>query len=98
MGSSGREGAQTRASGAALRLRRKLVRRGLAQLGLRLAPAAAPARGGLHRAGDLVLAVRADRPVRVQRLGAVDARVLELAQAVRTAQEVALHVVIAVRA
>src|SRR5438552_10524131 len=44
-------------------LRRKLVGCGLAQVGLGLAPAATAARGGLHRAGHLVLAVRADRPL-----------------------------------
>src|SRR3954469_8314966 len=48
------------------------------------APARAPRR---DRARHLGLAVRADRPRRVQRLAAGDARVLELAHAVRAAQE-----------
>src|SRR4051794_18742095 len=60
------------------------------------APAAAP-RLGRH-ARDLGLAVRADLPRRIEWLGAVRARVLELAQAVRAAQEVVLDLVVAVRA
>src|SRR5256714_8046597 len=90
-------GAGPRAGGGSFSPR-NVEGRGLPQLRLGLAAAAAAARGRLHRARDLVLAVRADRPVRVQRLAAADARVLELAQAVRAAQEVGLHVVVAVRA
>src|SRR4051812_27597079 len=65
---------------------------------LGLAPAPPAPRRRLHGARDLVLAERADRPLGIQGLGAVDARVLELAQAVRAAQELRLHEVVAVRA
>src|SRR4029450_6741707 len=66
-------------------------------LGARAAPAPAAARRG-RDARDLGLAVRADPPRRVQRLGAVGARVLELAHAAGAAQEVALDLGVAVRA
>src|SRR5829696_7742605 len=46
----------------------------------------------------LGLAVRAHLPLRLQRPAAARARVLELAHAVRAAQEVLLHVLLAVRA
>src|SRR3954454_21061619 len=52
----------------------------------------------LDRAGHLGLAERADRPRRIERLAARHARVLELPHAVRVAQEVALALVVAVRA
>src|SRR3954471_8782854 len=57
----------------------------------RAAPARAPRRR--DRARDLRLAVRADRPGRIQRFAARHARVLELAHAVRAAQELALDLV-----
>src|SRR4051812_6826295 len=66
------------------------------RLGLLVAPAPAPR--GLDRLGDLGLAVRAQRPVRVERLAARHAGVLELAMAARAAQEVALDLLVAVRA
>src|SRR3954470_13417959 len=52
----------------------------------------------LQSLGDLRLAVRAHRPVRLERLAARDTGVLELALAVRAAQEVLLDLVVAVRA
>src|SRR3954464_5302252 len=78
--------------------RRRLVRRRGALLDLagRLAAAPAPRHGRVP--GHLGLAVRADRPLRVERLAAVRARVLELAHAVGAAQEVLLDVRLAVRA
>src|SRR3954462_9079475 len=74
---------------------RRLVRRG--RLALELGGAAAPPARHRRVAGDLGLAVRADRPVRVERLAAVRTRVLQLAHAVRAAQEVRLDVLLAVR-
>src|SRR3954453_3134221 len=60
--------------------------------GLRASPPArrAPRRGP---SGPPALAVRADRPRRVERLAARHARILELAHAVRAAQEVAIDLV-----
>ena len=60
------------------------------------AATAAPRRGRRH--AELGLAVRADRPRRIERLLAARARIPQLAQAARAAQEVALHDVVAVRA
>src|SRR5215217_109331 len=73
-----------------LRRGRRFVRRRRALLDLagRLAAAPAPRDGRMAR--HLGLAVGADRPLRVERLAAVRARVLELAHAVRTPQEVLL--------
>src|SRR3954452_7054965 len=65
---------------------------------LRFLVAPAAAAGGLDRPSDLRLAVRAQRPLRVERLAAGHARVLELAMAVRAAQEVPLDLVVAMRA
>src|SRR3954467_15379704 len=84
-------------------LRRRLERRRRLGLELELVrparAAAAPAAARRGRdARDLRLAVRADAPRRVQRLRAVHARVLELAHAARAAQELALHLGVAVRA
>src|SRR4051794_40909650 len=81
-------------------LRRRLE--GRRRLGLELElvrpAAAAPAAARRGRvARDLGLAVRADAPRRVQRLRAVHARVLELAHAARAAQELALHLGVAMR-
>src|SRR3954467_10849020 len=59
-----------------------------------LGHAAAPAARGLP--GDLRLAVGADLPLGIQRLAADLAGVLELAQAVRAAQEGLLDLVLAV--
>src|SRR5262245_6474283 len=78
---------------------RRLV--GRRRFGLELlarAPAAPAARWRGRHARDLSLAVGADPPGGIQRLAAVHAWVLELAHAVRTAQEVLLHLVVAVRA
>src|SRR5688572_2085539 len=58
----------------------------------------APAAPRLLGPGDLRLAVRADRPVRLEGLAARHARVLELALTARAAQEVPLDLVVAVRA
>ena len=69
--------------------RRRLLRR-------RRRAARAARRG--RDAGDLRLAVRAELPLRVERPRAVRARVLELAHAVRAAQEVGLDLEVAVRA
>src|SRR5690348_6276122 len=87
-------------------LLRLLLRRrfeGRRRLGLELelvrgAPAAPAAAWRGRDARDLGLAVRADAPRRVQRLGAVGARVLELAHAARAAQELALDLGVAMRA
>src|SRR5512133_537306 len=89
-------------------LLRVLLRRrfeGRRRLGLELelvraarAPAAPAAAWRGRDARDLGLAVRADAPRRVQRLGAVHARVLELAHATRAAQELALDLGVAMRA
>src|SRR5947209_14726912 len=59
------------------------------------APACAPGRGG--RSPHVSLAERADLPHRIQRLAAHLAGILELAHAVGAAQEVLLHLVVAVR-
>src|SRR4051812_24294525 len=80
-------------------LRRRLE--GRRRLGLELVRPAAAAPAAARRgrdARDLGLAVRADAPRRVQRLRAVHARVLELAHAARAAQELALHLGVAMRA
>src|SRR3954465_8294883 len=75
----------------------------LARLGRRLVGVLAVVRGGapaaprLQRLGHLGLAVRTHDPLGLERLAARHARVLELALAVRTAQELLLHLVIAVR-
>src|SRR6188472_3712300 len=71
-------------------------RLGFELLGARPAPATAARRW--RDARDLGLAVRADPPRRVERLAAVQARVLELAHAVRAAQELLLDLVVTVRA
>src|SRR4051812_27336604 len=62
---------------------------------VRRRPAAA---ARLQRLGDLGLAVRAHDPVGLERLAARHAWVLEFALAMRAAQEVLLHLVIAMRA
>src|SRR4051812_45542194 len=67
-------------------LRRVVHRRRL----LRAAATAGGRRCGGGAGDDLVLAVRADLPARVERLGAVAARLLELVEAVRAA-----HVIVA---
>src|SRR5437016_6012626 len=56
---------------------------------------ARPATAGAHHVG---LAVRADRPTRIERAPAAMAWVLELAKAVRALEERALDVAVAVRA
>src|SRR5262245_29940162 len=78
---------------------RRLV--GRRRLGFELlarAPPAPAARWRGRHARDLSLAVRADPPCGIERLAAVHAWVLELAHAVRAAQEVLLHLVVAMRA
>src|SRR5919198_5233959 len=77
---------------------RRLVRRRRPTLDLAGRLASAPAARDRRVAWHLGLAVRADRPLRVERLAAVRARVLELAHTVRAAQEVLLDVLLAVRA
>src|SRR3954468_15505022 len=77
---------------------RRFVRRRRALLDLAGRLTAPPASRHRRVAGDLRLAVRADRPLRVERLAAVRARVLEFAHAVRTAQELLLDVRLAMRA
>src|SRR5205807_1318724 len=72
--------------------RRRARRRAL--LGAR-APASAARR---ERRGDLGLAVGADRPALIERAPAGGAALLQLAQAARAAQEVALDPVVAVGA
>src|SRR4051794_4195855 len=57
-----------------------------------------PAAGRRRDAGDLGLAVRADAPVGIERLATARARVLELAQTARAAQEVLLDFRVAMRA
>src|SRR6478609_1558809 len=83
-------------------LRWRLEGRRRLGLELELVGARAPAAPAAARRGrdarDLGLAVRADAPGRVQRLGAVRARVLELAHAAGAAQEVALDLRVAMRA
>src|SRR4051794_5553056 len=91
-------GGRLAAPNSACRLDARLGRR----LDRRLRRAAPAARRGRlargRRAGrDVGLAVRAELPHRVERLRAVVARVLELAQAARAAQEVLLDLVVAVR-
>src|SRR3954464_4756421 len=67
-------------------------------LALEVGPPAAPAARQRRVPGHLGLAVGADGPLGVERPGAVAARVLELAHAVRAAQELLLDVLLAVRA
>src|SRR5579875_1572347 len=61
-------------------------------------PALAPGGDSLAPDPDFGLAVRAHLPHGIQRPAAVVAGVLELAHAVRAAQELTLHLVVAVRA
>src|SRR5829696_9420603 len=99
---SGRRGSlvqDRRATRNRLRPRPVVRTRALAAVGVggALGGLASPAPATGRRRGHLGLAERADPPQRIQRLGAVGARVLELAHAVGAAQVLALGRVVAVR-
>src|SRR5207248_11497911 len=64
----------------------------------RLAARGHRAPAALGRAHDVRLAVRADRPARVERASTAVAGILQLAKAVRALEERALDVALAVRA